>query len=185
MSTAVLKQVEKHMAQTIESFSFELKKVRTGRASAHLLEGVRVEAYGSLCPLNQVAQISVPESRMITVQPFDPSILSEIEKAIKSANLGVSPTNDGKIIRIPMPPLSQERRLELVKVVKKYAEESRVSVRHHRRDANENIKKLEKSGEIAEDESRKIQKQIQDVTDASIKKIDEISNTKEAEIMKV
>ncbi|MBI2027308.1 MAG: ribosome recycling factor [Deltaproteobacteria bacterium] len=185
MSANVLKQIEKDMNQTIESFSMELKKIRTGRASAHLLEGVRVAAYGSMCPLNQVAQIAIPESKLMTVQPFDPSILSEIEKAITLANLGVSPTNDGKIIRIPMPPLSQERRLELVKIVKRYAEESRVSIRHHRREANDSVKKFEKSGEIAEDESRKLQKQIQDLTDASIKKVDDISSTKEAEIMKV
>jgi len=185
MSEAILNQLDKQMKSTLEAFSMELKKVRSGRASVHLLDGIKVEAYGTYCPLNQVAQISVPESRLITVQPFDPSILPAIEKAIKAGDLGVSPTNDGKIIRIPMPPLSEERRKELVKVIKQYAEDSRVSVRHHRRDANEKVKSLEKKGELAEDDSRKIQKQIQDVTDAFIKKIDEHCVIKEQEIMKV
>lgn len=173
------------MNKTIESLKGEFSKVRTGRASTKLLDTVKVDAYGTQCPLNQVATLSVPESKMLIVQPFDPHIVGDIEKAILAANLGLTPSNDGKVIRITMPPLTEERRKDLVKVVKQYAEEARVAIRHHRRDANDEVKNLEKSKVLSEDDARNSQKNIQDLTDRTIKKIDELALQKEKEIMQV
>lgn len=173
------------MQKTIEALKNDLKKVRTGRASTHLLEGVKVDAYGTQCPINQVATISIPESRLLVIQPFDPNILSSIEKAIKEANLGFNPTNDGKVVRIAMPPLTEERRKELVKVIKAQAEEGRVAVRHQRREANEEVKVLEKQKTLSEDDARVLQKKVQDLTDQFIAEIDKIALSKEKEILQV
>lgn len=185
MSQQVLNKLKDKMQKTIEALKNEQKKVRTGRASTHLLEGVRVDAYGTQCPINQVATISIPESRMMVIQPFDPNILNGIEKAIMEANLGLTPTNDGKVIRIAMPPLTEERRKDLVKVIKAQAEEARVSVRRERRDANEEVKALEKQKKISEDDGRVSQKKVQDLTDQFIAEIDKIALSKEKEILQV
>ncbi|MBI2609530.1 MAG: ribosome recycling factor [Deltaproteobacteria bacterium] len=185
MSQKTFKNTEDKMNKTIESLKGEFSKVRTGRASTKLLDTVKVDAYGTQCPLNQVATLSVPESKMLIVQPFDPHIVGDIEKAILAANLGLTPSNDGKVIRITMPPLTEERRKDLVKVVKQYAEEARVAIRHHRRDANDEVKNLEKSKVLSEDDARNSQKNIQDLTDRTIKKIDELALQKEKEIMQV
>jgi len=185
MSELVLNKLKEKMQKTIEALKNDLKKVRTGRASTHLLEGVKVDAYGTQCPINQVATISIPESRLLVIQPFDPNILSSIEKAIKEANLGFNPTNDGKVVRIAMPPLTEERRKELVKVIKAQAEEGRVAVRHQRREANEEVKVLEKQKTLSEDDARVLQKKVQDLTDQFIAEIDKIALSKEKEILQV
>ncbi len=185
MSEPVINKLKDKMQKTIEALKNELKKIRTGRASSHLLEGIRVMAYGTQCPLNQVATVSIPESRLIIVQPFDPNVLGAIEKAIMEANLGLTPTNDGKVIRIAMPPLTEERRKELVKVIKAQAEEARVAVRHQRRDANEEVKVLEKQKTLSEDDGRMAQKKIQDLTDQFIAEIDKVALGKEKEILQV
>ncbi|HLD73292.1 MAG TPA: ribosome recycling factor [Bdellovibrionota bacterium] len=185
MSELVLNKLKEKMQKTIEALKNDLKKVRTGRASTHLLEGVKVDAYGTQCPINQVATISIPESRLLVIQPFDPNILSSIEKAIKEANLGFNPTNDGKVVRIAMPPLTEERRKELVKVIKAQAEEGRVAVRHQRREANEEVKALEKQKTLSEDDARVLQKKVQDLTDQFIAEIDKIALSKEKEILQV
>ena len=185
MSDFVLNKLKDKMQKNIEALKNELKKVRTGRAGTHLLEGVRVDAYGTQCPINQVATVSIPESRLMVIQPFDPNILGSIEKSIMEANLGLTPTNDGKVIRISMPPLTEERRRELVKVIKVHAEEGRVAVRHERREANEEVKVLEKQKKLSEDDARVSQKKVQDLTDQFIAEIDKIASGKEKEILQV
>ena len=181
----VMKDIKTRMEKTVSSFREELSRVRTGRASLSLLDSVQVNYYGTPSPLNHVANLAVPESRMIVVQPFDPKMLAEIERAIIKADLGLNPQNDGRIIRVPIPPLTEERRKELVKLVKKMAEENRVATRNIRRDGIEEIKKLEKQKTISEDERHRVQKEIQEVTDEFIKKIDDVLDLKEKEIMEV
>ncbi len=187
--TKVMKKVfdetDARMEKAIEALRGELSKVRTGRASVTLLEGVKVDYYGSPTPLNQVATLSAPESRLITVQPWDISQIQPIEKAISSADLGLTPSNDGKIIRIQVPALTEERRKEFVKLVRKYAEECRISIRNARREANETLKKMEKDKDISEDDCKKGQEEVQDITDSKIKKVDSILSAKEADIMEV
>ncbi len=185
MLEEVLNGLKQKMKKTVETLQTEFKKLRTGRASVGLLDGVLVDAYGTKCPLNQVATLSIPESRMILVHPFDPNIIRDIEKSISTSGLGLSPMNDGKLIRIPMPPLTEERRKELVKVVKKIAEESKVTLRNHRREANDQVKDLEKTKKLSEDDSRVNQKKVQDLTDQFIKEIDTVTAAKEKEIMQV
>jgi len=182
---ALLKDVTGKMTRSIESFRKELGKVRTGRASFSLLDGIKADYYGTLTPLQQVGTLSVPESRLITVTPWDAKMIGPIEKAIQAGGLGLNPTNDGKVVRIPIPPLTEERRKELVKLVKKMAEDARIAVRNIRREAIERIKEKEKKKEISEDGMKRGQERIQKETDAFIKKIDGILKTKEQEIMEV
>jgi len=163
----------------------EFSGLRTGRANAGLLEPVRVEAYGSASPLSAVAAISVPEPRMISVNVWDKGMVVAVEKAIRNANLGLNPIVDGQTLRIPVPPLTEERRKDLVKLAGKYTEQQKIAVRNVRRDANDDLKKAEKAGEISQDEQKKLEADIQKETDAAIKRIDEALKTKEQEIMQV
>lgn len=185
MSTEIFKKMKDRMAKAIEVLETELSGLRTGRASLHLLDGIKVDYYGTPTPINQVASLSVPESRTILIQPWDTSQMQVIEKAIMTSDLGLTPTNDGKVIRITMPQLTEERRKELVKVAKKYAEECRVSIRNIRRDANDEVKKLEKDKEVSQDEAKKLLDQVQEITDENISTVDDIISRKEKEIMEV
>ena len=185
----MLKDIE-HTAQekmqhTIGVLRKELGTIRTGRATPSLLDGVTVEYYGSPTPITQVASVSIPESRMIVIQPWDPTIMGEIEKAILRANLGLTPTNDGKVIRISVPALTEERRRDLAKVARKYAEEGRISLRNVRRDVNEQVKKLEKDGKISQDEMRSAHDRVQKLTDDSIAQVNQLIEKKEKEIMEI
>ena len=171
------------MEKTIEALRKDLNRIRTGRASVVLLDGIKVNAYETQMPLDQVASLSVPESRLITIKPWDQSIIGEIEKSILKSELGLTPMNDGKLIRISIPPLTEERRKELAKMAKKMAEEAKISIRNHRREANEMFKELKNEKEISEDEMYKSQDQTQKVTDDFTKKADEIMSEKEREIV--
>ncbi len=178
-----LKEVERKMEKTVSLFEKELAKIRTGRASIALLDSVRVEYYGKKVPLNQVATLSVPESRLIVIQPWDPKLIQDIEKAISSSGLGLNPVDDGKVIKVPIPPLSEERRKELVKLAGKVAESSRVAIRNIRREANEHYRALEKNKEISKDDLKKYLDKVQKLTDKFIEKINELLEKKEKEIM--
>lgn len=179
-------EIAKHgkelMQKAVESTRRELTTIRTGKASTSLLDLVRVDAYGSHVPLNQVAMVAAPEARLLTVQPFDKSLIQNIDKAIREGDLGLNPSTQGNLIRIPLPPLSEERRKDLVKIVHKLAEEGRVAVRHGRTDALSKIKKLEHT---SEDDKTRAEKDIQKLTDEHIRQIDELIKSKEAEIMEV
>jgi len=176
-------EVKKRMDTQIEHVRRELGGVRTGRASVNILDAVHVEAYGSAMPLNQVASLSIPEPTMIVAQPFDPSLMGAVEKAIRAANLGLNPANDGKVVRIPIPPLTEERRKDLSKLVHKYAEEGRNGVRQVRREANEKLKRLLKDHKISEDDERKGLDEVQKITDQHIHLIDDIQKKKDAELL--
>ena len=176
-------EVKKRMDGHIDHVRRELGGVRTGRASVNILDTVHVEAYGSMMPVNQVASLSVPEPTMIIAQPFDPSLMGAIEKAIRSSNLGLNPTNDGKVVRIPLPALTEERRKELSKLVHKYAEEGRNGVRQVRRDANERLKKLLKDHKISEDDERRGLDDVQKITDQHVGLIDDIQRKKDTELL--
>ncbi len=178
-------QLKTRMDKAVEDFRKEMAAVRTGRASVHMLDGVQVEYYGSMMPLNQIAQVHAPESQLITVQPFDPSSLGGIEKAIRSADLGLNPMNDGKLIRVPVPALTEERRRDMVKHLHKVLEEHRTAVRNIRRDGNDAIKKVLKDKKITEDDERRALDEIQRLTDDEIKKMEELSKSKEKEVMTV
>lgn len=178
-----LQETKERMGKTIGVLENELKRVRTGRASLSLLDGIRVDYYGTQTPLNQMASLSVPESRLIVIQPWDVSAIKEIEKAILKSDLGLTPSSDGKLIRISIPPLTEERRKELVKVVSKMCEEHKIATRNIRRDANELLKGFKKDGDIAEDDAFKAQDQVQKITDDYISQIDEIYKNKEKEIL--
>jgi len=182
---ALLKETSARMERSIEALRKELGKVRTGRASFSLLDGVKVDYYGTPTPLQQVGTLSVPESRLITVTPWDTKMIGPIEKAIQGSGLGLNPSNDGKMVRIPIPPLTEERRRELAKVVRKMGEDARVAVRNVRREAIEKLKDREKKKEISEDVVKRGQERIQKETDAHVKKIDEILKSKEQEILEV
>lgn len=173
------------MDQAVQAFTRNLATVRAGRANPSLLDSVMVDYYGATTPLNQLANVSAPEPRMLVVTPYDKSAIADIEKGIQKANLGLSPSNDGNVIRINIPPLTEERRKDLVKVVGKYAEESRVQIRNIRREANDQYKKQEKDGEISEDELRIAQEKVQQETDQYIQKIDDLAKAKEDEILEV
>ena len=179
----IYQETRESMSKSIESLKKELKRVRTGRASLSILDGIRVDYYGTLTPLNQMATLAVPESRLITIQPWDVSVIQDIEKAILKSDLGLTPANDGKILRISIPPLTEERRKELVKMVHKMCEDHKVSVRNARRDSNELLKSLKKDGDISEDEAFKAQDEVQKITDEHIKLIDECFTKKEKEIL--
>jgi ribosome recycling factor len=183
MIDSVYDDTRDSMGKTVAALKNEYKKIRTGRASLALFEGIRVDYYGSSTPLNQVASLSVPESRLVVIQPWDQSVIGEIEKQILKSDLGLTPVNDGKIIRIPIPPLTEERRKELVKLVRKTAEEHKVSVRNVRRDTNELLKSLKKDGEISEDDFFKAQEKVQTITNEQINLVDETCQEKEKEIL--
>ncbi len=185
MSSEVIMEMAEKMENSLGAFKYELSKIRTGRASLSLLDGIMVEAYGSPMPLNQVGTLTIPESRQIVIQPWDPQVMSGVEKAILKSDLGLTPVNDGKVIRINIPQLTEERRKELVKRVKKVAEEYRVAVRNHRREAIDTLKKQKKNKEISEDEQFRLQDEAQKETDASIAKIDKVAAEKENEVMEV
>ena len=185
MVKSLIAKMEKEVRKTIENLRQELASIRTGRASAALLEGIKVEYYGSQLALNQVGNISVPESRTIEIRPWDPVALPEIEKAILKSDLGVTPNNDGSLIRLTMPKLTENRRKDLVKTVKKLAETYKVSVRNSRRDTIEEIKKEEKNKSISEDIRKSAEHEVQKLTDVHINQIDEILSHKENEIMEV
>ena len=179
------KEVSERMLAAIEHLKRELSGLRTGRASLALLDNVRVEYYGNPTPLNQVASLGIPESRLITIQPWEPPLIKEIEKAILASGLGLTPSNDGKLIRIPLPPLTEERRKELIKVCKKYGEEAKVHIRAIRRDRNEELKKMQKESKITEDELRKSEAEVQKLTDQHIQNVDQVLKKKEEEILEV
>jgi len=185
MSSEVIMEIAEKMEKSLDAFKQELTKIRTGRASLSLLDGIKVEAYGSSMPLNQVATLTIPESRQIVIQPWDPQIMPSIDKSILKSELGLTPVNDGRVIRINIPQLTEERRRELVRIVKKIAEEYRVAVRNHRRDAIDALKKQKKNKEISEDEQFKLQDEAQKETDSYIAKIDEVAAEKENEVMEV
>ena len=185
MEQEVYQKTRAKMDETIKVFKRDLNTIRTGRASLSLLDGVKVDYFGSPTPLNQVASLSTPESRTLLIQPWDKTLLGDIEKALLKANLGLTPTNDGKLIRISIPTLTEERRKELVKVAKKMAEDARVSSRNVRREANEELKVLEKEKSISEDDLHRCQDNIQEITDKHVVIINEILSEKEKEIMEI
>lgn len=185
MSNGVLKDGEDKMKKAVSSFRRELATLRAGRATPSLLDKIQVDYYGAQTPVNQLAGISVSEGRMLVIQPYDKSVLSDIEKAILKSDLGLTPANDGNIIRITIPALSEERRAELVKLVKKYAEEAKVVVRNIRRDINDELKKAQKDGDLTEDDLRRQTDDVQKLTDNYVSEIDNVSNEKEKEIMEV
>ena len=178
-------QVEEKMNKRVEGFNGELKTIRAGRANAQVLDKISVDYYGSQTPIAQVGSISSPEPRQLVIQPWDLTILKDIEKAILKSELGISPQNDGKVIRLAFPPLTEERRKELVKTVKKYSEEAKIQIRNARRDAIDDYKAQKKNGEVTEDELKTIEKDIQTLTDKYIKEIDDITAAKEKEILEV
>jgi ribosome recycling factor len=182
---AVLKELETRMQQAIDALAREFGSVRTGRANASLLDSIRVEAYGNLTPINQVASVSVPDPRTIMIQPWDATQLKEIEKGIAKSDLGITPSNDGKVIRLTMPTLTEERRKQLVKTVGKFAEDARVSIRNVRREANDRLKALAKEKKVSEDEERRGHDQIQKATDRFTAKVEELTKKKEQEVMTV
>ncbi len=184
MSEAVLEMIEK-MEKSVDGFKHELSKVRTGRASLSLVDSIMVDAYGSPLPINQVGTLTIPESRMIAIQPWDPQMVGPIEKAILKSSIGLTPMNDGKVIRLTIPQLTEERRKDLVRQVKKIAEEFRVAVRNVRREAIDTLKKQKSNKEISEDDLFKIQDDVQKETDSFIKLIDEATAAKEVEVMEV
>eukprot|EP00767_Chilomastix_cuspidata_P008226 gnl/Chilomastix_cuspidata/9367.p3 GENE.gnl/Chilomastix_cuspidata/9367~~gnl/Chilomastix_cuspidata/9367.p3 ORF type:complete len:186 (-),score=8.61 gnl/Chilomastix_cuspidata/9367:335-892(-) len=183
MVKEVLSEAKDKMKKAVETLNSELMKVRTGRASAGLVDGITVDYYGAQTPLNQLASITVPESRLIVIQPWDATAIGDIEKAILKANIGITPSNDGKVIRLSIPPLTEERRKDIVKQISKTCEDYKVGVRNIRRDANEDLKSLKKDGDISEDDMYKGQDEVQKLTDNNIKDIDELNKKKEKEIL--
>ena len=177
--------LEESMTKAIDSLKHQLTKVRTGRASASVLDGVQLDYYGSMTPVSQVGQISTPEARLLQIQPFDKTMIADIEKAIMGANLGLTPSNDGNLIRIPFPALTEERRKEQVRDIKKFGEDCKISIRNARRDQNDEVKKAEKDKNISEDDSKKFQAEIQTITDKYVKEVDVVMESKEKEILSV
>jgi ribosome recycling factor len=185
MVNDVLKELQASLDKAIDALKRDLGKVRTGRASVSILDGIRVEYYGTPTPLNQIASLNVPDPRLITIKPWEKSLIPEIERTIRASQLGLNPSSDGEIVRLPMPPLTEERRKELVKMVRRLAEEAKVALRGARRDANEMLKEFQKEKEITEDEEKQGLKKVQDATDAAVVKVDEIVAKKEKEILEV
>jgi ribosome recycling factor len=185
MKELIFEELKESMEKALQALEKSFSKVRTGRASLSLLDGIRVEYYGTPTPLNQLASLSIPESRLIVISPWDSSVLGAIEKAIQKSDLGMMPSNDGKLIRLSIPVLTEERRRELVKVVRKMAEECKVKERNVRRDANEQFKTLKKDNEIPEDELYNLQEEVQKLTDRYIEKADKLLSAKEKEIMEI
>jgi len=180
-----ISQAREHMEKALDAMRREFSTVRTGKASPALLDTVRVDAYGSKMPLNQVASVSAPEPRLLVVQPWDKALVPVVEKAIKAAELGLNPSTDGGIIRVPVPALTEERRKDMVKLLHKHAEEGRVAVRHARQEGNKEIKRREADGDIAEDDARREMEQVQKLTDDYIHKIEQLLKAREAEVMEV
>jgi ribosome recycling factor len=185
MLAELYQETEKKMEKTIDALGRELASIRTGRASLAIFEGITVEYYGSQSPLSQVATLSIPESRLIVIQPWDPSVIKDIEKALMRSDLGLTPNNDGKVIRLPIPALTEERRIQLVKVVKRNGEDAKVAIRNTRRDAISDAKDFEKEKAISEDDLRRGQDEIQTITDRFIEKVDELIGKKEKEVLEV
>jgi ribosome recycling factor len=185
MSADVINQCKQSMEKRVKGFENELKLVRTGRASITILDPVRVDYYGTPTPLNQVATLTTPDARTIVIAPFEKRLIQDIERSIQIADIGVQPTNDGNVVRLPFPPLTEERRKDIAKNLKKIAEESRVGIRNIRRDINEDIKKKEKDKSISEDDSRKLQAEVQKLTDQYIKLVDDKLAAKEKEVMTI
>ncbi len=185
MSNPVLNELRQKMEKSIKSLQVDLGKVRTGRASLSILDDVRVDYYGTATPLNQVATLSIPESRMITLAPWDPKVIPDIEKAILKSGIGLSPVNDGKIVRLPIPALTEERRKELVKMVKKVGEEGKIALRHIRREVMELLKKQEKEKQISEDDHKHLNADVEKITHEFVEKIDQVVAHKEKELMEI
>ncbi len=185
MIDEILANLSSEMEETVVSFGHDLKRVRTGRASADILDGVMVDYYGTPTPLNKLASISAPEAKLIVISPFDTQAINDIDRAIRIANLGLSPINDGKVLKAPLPDLTEERRKELVKLVRKEAEKHKVSLRSHRRDANDMLKQLVTDKEVSEDDHRRAHDKVQEVTETFTKRIDDICKAKEADVMAV
>ncbi len=185
MVTQILKDTEHKMVKAVDVVRQEFTKIRTGKATTALLDGVKVEYYGTPTPLNQVANVSTPDVHTITVQPWDKAMIQPIEKAIQTANLGLNPISDGTVMRIPIPPLNEERRKELVKLVKKFAEEGKIAIRNVRRDSIEHLKKSEKAEHFSEDERKRGELEAQKLTDKFIKEVDHLVTVKEKEVMEV
>ena len=183
MIESMYQETRESMQKSIDALENDLKKIRTGRASLSILDDIRVDYYGTLTPLNQMASLSTPEGRLIMIQPWDVSVIKDVEKAILKSDLGLMPSNDGKVIRISIPPLTEERRKQLVKVIYKKSEEHKISVRNIRRDTNDLLKSLKKDGDISEDDAFKAQDQVQKITDEHIKLIDDVCKNKEKEIL--
>ena len=184
-SETVYKEAEDHMQKSMEATRREMSNVRTGKATTALLDGIRVEAYGTQVPLKQVANVAAPEVRLLTVQPYDKGLVGVIEKSIRTSDLGLNPSSDGNLIRVPIPALNEERRKELVKHVRGTVEHGRVAIRNVRHHSLDRLKHMEKAGEITEDEHKRVAKRIQDLTDGSIKKLDDALKAKEGDIMEV
>ncbi len=185
MMDDVLNQTKEKMEKAVKNFEDELKTIRTGKASVHMLDGIMVNYYGSPTPINQVATISTPDPTLIVIQPWDATVIPEIEKAILSSDIGITPSNDGKVVRLPVPPLTEERRKQLVKNVNQMTEEKRIAIRHIRHEAREKIQKMQKNKEISEDDEKRGLDKVQKLTDEYIKKVDEMAKEKEKELMKV
>ncbi|MCB9357135.1 MAG: ribosome recycling factor [Calditrichaeota bacterium] len=185
MIKEILADCDLRQKQSVEVLRQELTRIRTGKASAGLVEPVKVDAYGSEMPLSQVATVTTPDARTILIQPWDKSTLGAVEKAIQKSDLGLNPNNDGQVIRLTLPPLNEERRKELVKIVKKYVEDAKTAARNVRRDANDHIKKLEKAHDISEDQSRDAHDEVQKLTDKHIKEMDHLFELKEKEVMEI
>ena len=181
----ILKDLADRIGKTIESFKSDLQSIRTGRANLHLLDNVRVDYYGQMTPLHQVGTLAVADARLLTVKPWEKNLIPVIEKAIRDANLGLNPQSDKDIVRIPIPPLTEERRREIVKQVKHKGEEFKVAVRNERRDAKEFVEAAEKDGDISQDEAKKALEKVQKATDEGVKRIDEVVAAKEKEVMQV
>ncbi|MDI9502058.1 MAG: ribosome recycling factor [Tissierellia bacterium] len=185
MYKSIVKELEGKLKKTASVYSEDLKSIRAGRANPALLDKIEVESYGVPTPLKQVASISAPEARLLVIQPWDPNMIQEIEKAIQKSDLGITPSNDGKVIRLPLPILTEERRKELVRVVRKEQEQSKIAVRNLRRDAMDTVKKMEKNSELREDELRTAEQEIQKTVDNAIKEIDAITEAKETELLEI
>lgn len=185
MSDAVFKETQERMKKTVEAVKRDFSKLRAGKATPAILDDLLVEAYGSATPLNQVGTVGAPEPRLLVIQPWDKTLIAAIEKSIRASDLGFNPSNDGNVVRIPIPALTEERRKELVKVAKGYAEEGRISVRNARRDANDALKKEKKDGALTEDEEKRSHDRIQDMTNEFVKEIDEVLEAKEKEILEI
>lgn len=181
----VIDESELEMEASIEHLTREYAAMRTGRASVHMLDNLRVSYYGADTPLNQLSTVSAPDPTLLMIAPYDPSSIPDIEKAVHKSGLGLTPTTDGRVVRLPIPPLTEERRTDLTKLVAKLAEESKTSVRNHRRDANEKIKAAQKSKEISEDDEHRLYEKVQKLTDIFIEKIDEMAERKKTELMQV
>jgi len=177
--------LRRRMDQAVAGFQTNLASARTGRASVHMLDSVRVDYYGTPTPISQIAQVSAPEAQLILISPWDPTVLKEVEKAIQAADLGFNPISDGKVIRVPVPPMTEERRRDVVKHINKVLEEHRTAVRNVRRDGNDALKKLAKDKKISEDDEKRALEEVQKMTDEEIRRMEELSRKKEAEVMQV